>query len=638
MKKLVKKGGRGREFEAPASPRDLQSSRATKVVGDLSAWGRRSDNLSIVLNGISIPAVVLDTDGRVRHYTPTSKEYGLTPRDIGRRFIGFRRHVQIPDLSQAVSEVIEQGTVVWRQLHGDDDRWYRLRIGPLRNDEHEIAGALVSLRNIDDLKRKESQLQRERNFVVAILNAARDLLVVVLDPQGRIQHFNRTCQKLTGYSLEEVKGRYLCDFLIAPADIEKTKEALAGAANQSETQWLTKDRCPLLIRWSHSIAHDEAGAAEALIWTGVNQTDRAEAQQRAEQGAATIEALMQSATQGIAAIDRDGKIAIVNRTLAEMFGYQQNELLGQPVEKLIPQRLRNLDQAYRAAWFQRPSSGPKRASWDPYGLRKDGSEFPVEVSLSHLQLGEIELGVTFVADITDRMKTQEALRQHEEQLRRLTNRLLAAQESGNRQVARELHDSISQQLAALGMELSAVRRTSKIPRAIVESLGAIEKRAAQLAVEIHRTSRRLHPAVLEELGLVAALKEECRAFSQQTGLPVRFSAEGVPESIPPEIALCLYRVAQESLHNIRKHSGATAVEVRLTSDAKGLILNVDDTGDGFDVNEARKGGGLGLVTMEERVRAVNGDFTIASQPTRGTQVRVFLPVKKNKRPKREVLS
>ena len=221
------------------------------------------------------------------------------------------------------------------------------------------------------------------------------------------------------------------------------------------------------------------------------------------------------------------------------------------------------------------------------------------------------------------------LQQSQKELQALTARLLSLQEAGNRDLARELHDDLSQKLAALGMEVSTLLRPSGKPAdSFSERVRTLSGRINGLAQGVHAMSRRLHPAVLDELGLAAALNEECVAFSEQ--VPTRFESTSVPRSLPEDVSLCLYRVAQESLRNIAKHAMAVSVRVVLAGRKDGIALRVEDTGDGFDPNEAKGKGGLGLISMEERVRLLNGKFTIHSQPGKGTTVEVFLPLRRER--------
>jgi len=179
----------------------------------------------------------------------------------------------------------------------------------------------------------------------------------------------------------------------------------------------------------------------------------------------------------------------------------------------------------------------------------------------------------------------------------------------------------------LGMEVSTLLQpTSGSPDKLPDRVRAVSARINGLAEDVHAMSRRLHPAILDELGLEAALKEECVSFSAQVGIPAQFESKG-PTLLPEDVSLCLYRVAQESLRNIAKHADATNVKVVLSGRKDGIRLRIEDTGDGFDLNEVKGKGGLGLISMEERVRLVSGKFAIQSQPGKGTIVEVFVPLK-----------
>jgi len=163
-------------------------------------------------------------------------------------------------------------------------------------------------------------------------------------------------------------------------------------------------------------------------------------------------------------------------------------------------------------------------------------------------------------------------------------------------------------------------------RKLARRLSEIGTKLGQLATDVHQTSRELHPMILEELGLEPALRQECRAFQARYGIKTRFSAKSVPAALPKDGRLCLYRVAQESLRNIGKHAtDAREVRVSLMGDPQGATLVITDTGSGFEIDAARKKGGLGLISMEERVRSVRGDIKIRSTRTQGTTVQVFVP-------------
>lgn len=597
-----------------------------------SELGRLSDDLSNIITGVDIPTVILDSNRRIRRFNPPAEKLlGFLPGDVGRPIGNLHIGVTIPDQKELISSVMEKGATIEREIQSAEGRWYRLRSRPFKTGEQKIEGVMLTFMDIDELKRSRDAVQKERNLISATLDAASDLLVMILDTDGRIVQFNRTCQELTGYSAEEVRGRRPWEFLV-PADekpsLEKVfKEIVGGTANQTENHWVTKDGRRLLIGWSNSPVVGN-GVVESAIATGVDQTRRAAADQRALESEATVRALLETAAQAILAVNRKGRIVLVNATTEKMFGHSRNDLIGQPLLQLMPKRFRKRHATHMEKWFSQPQTRQMGIGLTPTGLRKDGSEFPIEVSLSHIEIGGEVIGVAFVSDITERKKNEEALLDYQRQLQKLSGSLINLQETENRDLARELHDAFSQELAALGMEVSTLLASAEVQVPLTERLTDLGKKIRHLADEMHRTSRQLHPAILSELGLEAALREECNAFSQQSEIPVRFSCERLSGSLPREISLCVYRIAQESLRNIRKYARAKEVSVQLYGEDGHVSLRVEDTGVGFDVDKARRRGGLGLISMEERIRLVNGKLDIRSKPGVGTTVEVSVPLKK----------
>jgi two-component system CheB/CheR fusion protein len=593
---------------------------------------RLSDELSNVINDVDIPIVILGGDQHIRRFTPPAEKLlRLLPGDVGRPLGHIRMGVNLPDLDESISQVIRGLGDVWREVQAEDGRWYSVRILPFLTAEHKIDGVLIAFVDINDLRVSRETSQRERNLITAILDAARDLLVIVLDRKGCVLQFNRAAQELTGYSLEEVMGKPLWDFLPIPEEKTQVKrgveELLRGGEAHGETHWLTKQGRRRLVAWTNTAAVGDGGTADYVIRTGVDITSREEALEQVRDSDAAIHTLLETAPDAVLAHDREGRIVFVNAASEAVFGYKRKELIGQPLAILVPERFRQQHAGHVADFFVKPRMRPMAAGLKLFGLRKDGSEFPAEIGLSWFKAKEGTLAVSFVSDITERRKSETILLQYQKELQALTARLLGLQEAGNKDLARELHDDLSQKLAALGMEVSTLLQPSGRPLdSLPGRVHALSARINGLAEGVHAMSRRLHPAVLDELGLEAALREECAAFSTQLGVPCEVESKSVPLSLPEDVSLCLYRVAQESLRNIAKHALATRVRVALSARKHGIALRVEDTGDGFDLKEIKGKGGLGLISMEERARLLNGKFTIQSQPGEGTTVDVFLPL------------
>jgi signal transduction histidine kinase len=226
-----------------------------------------------------------------------------------------------------------------------------------------------------------------------------------------------------------------------------------------------------------------------------------------------------------------------------------------------------------------------------------------------------------------RSQMEQELRESHEELRRLAAEILGAQEMERRRIARELHDDFGQDLALVSVELDLLRQ--RPPATATEARERIQQtsdRVKQLSSAIHDLSHQLHPLKLEQLGLVAAVRGLCYELSQKHAVRIDFRHEEAPPSLPPEAALCLYRIAQEALRNVVKHSGAASAAVSLRTMGETLALEVCDAGRGFGPADLAGQGGLGLVSMRERLRLTSGELTVESQPGAGTRLLAQVPL------------
>ena len=219
-------------------------------------------------------------------------------------------------------------------------------------------------------------------------------------------------------------------------------------------------------------------------------------------------------------------------------------------------------------------------------------------------------------------------RKADAQVASLAGRLITAQETERSRIARDLHDDINQQLASLSIALSSVKRRLQDGEAegVAEEVSRLQQRIVDVTHVTRQLSHELHPGVLEHAGLVAALRGHCAEFGAQHGIDVTFTAAAGINGVPAETALCLYRVTQEALRNVAAHAVAGTARVALTPAGKSLELSILDDGQGFDLAAARRRGGVGLVSLDERVRLVGGSLRIETQPQRGTEVLVSVPL------------
>ena len=217
-------------------------------------------------------------------------------------------------------------------------------------------------------------------------------------------------------------------------------------------------------------------------------------------------------------------------------------------------------------------------------------------------------------------------REAEREIRALSARLISAQEEERTRIARELHDDLSQQVAAMSIGMGILK--SQIPPQQVDARAQsdrIQQKLVNVAESIRRLSHELHPAVLEHSGLAAALQTYCSEFGLLTGVRVSLQSHGSFEGVPIPVALCVYRITQEALQNVAKHANVGEAEVELTRSDGILCLSVSDRGAGIETIRAAPRVGLGLVSIKERTRLVNGAFEIQSKPNQGTTVLVRIP-------------
>jgi signal transduction histidine kinase len=228
--------------------------------------------------------------------------------------------------------------------------------------------------------------------------------------------------------------------------------------------------------------------------------------------------------------------------------------------------------------------------------------------------------VGIVADVTGRKRGEEALAS-------LPQRLIEAQEQERARIARDLHDDIGQRLAMFTIELERLQENSPdLPVEVRSGMGELQKQTSQIATDIQSLSHELHSSKLEYLGLAAAMRGFCKEFGEQQNVEIDFKVHDLPSPLSADISLCLFRVLQEALQNSAKHSGVRNVEVGLWGASGEIHLAVSDSGAGFDSEVVKENRGLGLISMEERLKLVKGTFSIESQPKRGTTIHARVPL------------
>jgi signal transduction histidine kinase len=227
-------------------------------------------------------------------------------------------------------------------------------------------------------------------------------------------------------------------------------------------------------------------------------------------------------------------------------------------------------------------------------------------------------------------ESERKLRQNESDLRGLAGRLIYAQEEERSRLARELHDDLAQRLAVFAIDVGRLElQLMDPPPPVREALCEMKNGIVKISQDVHSLSRQLHPSILDDLGLIKAVEAECAGFSKREGIEAVFNHENIPRFIPKDVSLSLYRIIQEGLRNISKHACAHHTNVSLQGIDHDVLLSVQDDGIGFDWAVAKENPGLGFSSMRERARLIHGEFSINSQPGKGTVITVRAPLQGN---------
>jgi PAS domain S-box-containing protein len=369
------------------------------------------------------------------------------------------------------------------------------------------------------------------------------------------------------------------------------------------------------VIWLENTAHaffDEDGRMVRMIGMISAITERKRVEETLRESEEKFRRVFRDAGVGMVIVSPEGRFLAANGTFCDDLGYTEKELLEKTVRSLTfaedwPSFSQKLNQAVTEGGFHK---------FEKRCLHKTGRIIWTEstASLFRSRDGSPQYFVVGVLDVTKRKQAEEALST-------VNRRLIEAQEQERTRIGRELHDDVNQRLAMLATELEQLRNN---PSEVENRVRKLLHETNEISNDVEALSHELHSSKLEYLGVVAGIRSWCTEFGERQNIEIDFRSD-VTIVLPFEIGVCLFRVLQEALHNIVKHSGVKRVDVRLTEHSNQIHLRVSDSGKGFDLESTMQGKGLGLTSMRERVRLVNGTIAIESKPMGGTTIEVRVP-------------
>ena len=341
-----------------------------------------------------------------------------------------------------------------------------------------------------------------------------------------------------------------------------------------------------------------------------------------------VDNIIGSMNDTLVVLDPDTRISSVNKATCELLGYQKEELIGLDMHKILPRE----ETFFSESGLRRVLAGEKIINLEIDYLAKDDSRVPMLYSATVLKdkEGRIEGVVGIARDITERRKAEEALRQSEWELRKLSAQLLTAQEEERRRLSVELHDELGQSLMVLKLKVRAIQRAWGAEAGLKKECDAVINYIKDVTEDVRRLSRDLSPSILEDLGLTIAVRRLVESSGKLYNIDCALNMTELDTLFSRDQKITVYRIVQECLTNIAKHSQASHVAITLRRQENRFLFEVKDDGQGFDVQDAfgrdHANYGLGLSSMHERVRMLGGALKVKSSKEQGTSISFTLPL------------
>ena len=412
-----------------------------------------------------------------------------------------------------------------------------------------------------------------------------------------------------------------CEFMVGTADQQEYRRS--GIRAVQSTPLRSRAGRPLGMlsthwRTPHSPTEEDFRFFDVLARQAADLIERSLAEEALRESDERFRFIANSAPVMIWMSDAEKQVTYLNQTWLDYTDWPVDAALGYRwVEILHPDDLERCRDLYEKAFELRE---PYRVE---YRLRRHDGEYRWVLTVGVPRYdadGSFAGYIGTVVDIAERKLAEEALST-------VSQKLIEAHEEERARIARELHDDISQQLALVSMRLDYLRQRPLASAAdLNQEIGDVFQQIGNLASDIQALSHDLHPPKLEHMGLEGAVVGFCEELSNRHGVTIDVHCENIPTALPPEISLCLYRVLQEALQNVVKHSVSRHAHVSLNGQVNTITLTVKDSGAGFDPHEAMRGSGLGLTSMTERLKVLGGQLSIHSERGRGTMIHAVAPL------------
>ena len=486
----------------------------------------------------------------------------------------------------------------------------------------------------DDILKAEQALLRSEHMFSTAFRLSPDAVGISTIPGGEFLEVNDSFTRLTGYTHKETLGRTPLEMNLWK-DPGRRVEVMAKLQKDSEVRdeefvCMTKSGEVRIAQFSGTLIELDGRPCALVIVRDITARKQAEDALRASEE--RFRTLVRDFHVGVVLLGPDAKIQFANQVAQQWFGISLEEAKGRNTSQLDLISVR--EDGTEIPFSMRP--GPRAIETreptqsEVIGWRRnDSSEILWTLGNAVPQFaadGSVSAVINTFTNITERKQAEEALHQ-------LSTRLLQLQDEERRRLGRELHDSLAQSVLAVNLNLAqATRSLTALDERSRHSLAEARRVLAEMSREIRTLSYLLHPPLLDELGLVSAVKEYAEGFSERSGIKLELDVQAGFGRLPQEAETALFRIVQESLANIQRHSGAQTAKIQLRGDSASVNLEVSDRGRGMDKKAIERGNGsgarlgVGILGMRERMTQLGGKLEIESSSS-GTIVRVSLPLR-----------
>jgi PAS domain S-box-containing protein len=655
---IVARRSDGEEFPIEASISQFDFSgkkRMTVILRDITERRKIEEELekekqfiATILDTAGALVVVLDPEWRIVRFNRVCEN--LTGRTLeemrGKSFLDLTvvSGEGVPELKDMLASFHDkQFPIAFENAWLNHDRqlcWISWSNTVIMDQQGEIENIIAT--GIDITGRKQAEQVMEGLAIQnrLILDSAGEGIYGI-DNQGRATFLNRAAEALTGWKFQELEGRVMHSLLhhtrndgtpYPPEECPVYISATNGSFHQVDTENLwRKDGTSFPVAYTCSPIKNTHNKVEGVVVTFKDITDRKKAEDSLRESEERFQAFMDHNPVVAFLKNEKGQYVYVNRQFEEKFHLLQANCLGKTDSQLFPPEVARIFKEHdREILKTREMVEAEETTLDEKGNIRYWwvMKFLVPWRKGQVHLGGVALDLTARKEIEEALRVREGeLRHSHELLQALGRQFITAQEDERRRISRELHDDMNQRLAVLALTIQSAQKGFGQSTPMFQTFQKLYDEVSSLSDDVRRLAYQLHPSILDDLGLEVALRAFISDFSKWEGIPVAFVSTDVPFSVTQVIASCLYRVAQECLRNVTRHAKATQVDVKLLGKDDGLTLSITDNGKGFKVAETHVGKhGLGLLGMQERVRAVQGTFEIKSAPGKGTEITVWVPM------------